>query len=112
MIYIVKEVRQFISIGEHNGEAGNGGEGRQNGKESAMAKGTLSRSTLLASIGMTGVATGLSAMSGKLYNPVTGESAPASAPYFIGQEYIDTSAKAAYKACGTDIGDWKPITAI
>lgn len=75
MIRIVKEARVSMNIGEDNGKAGNGGEGRQNGNESAMAKGMLSRRTLLASLGMTGVATGLSAVSGMLYNPVTGEAA-------------------------------------
>jgi hypothetical protein len=39
MIYIVKEARQSMSSGEDNGKAGNGGEGRQNGNKSAIARG-------------------------------------------------------------------------
>jgi len=42
--------------------------------------------------------------------PLTGTTTPSVTPNYIGQEYIDTTNKIAYKACGLAASDWKQTT--
>ena len=47
---------------------------------------------------------------GAMATPSTGTAGPAIVPSFIGQMFIDTSAKKAYIACGAAAEDWKEVT--